>query len=110
MSEAPIHVAADGSESPFTAEMLAQREEDAAAAAAAPPAPVVTAKADMWRRCTDDEASKLYDAMQQAPLRARMVFDAALNVSTADELYPTLRQIIVSVVGEDRAAEILAAS
>lgn len=66
-----------------------------------------TAKADVWRRLTDEEAEVLDAALLAAPLRLRRIFEAAQYLDTADADYPALRAGIVAALGETRANEVL---
>lgn len=70
----------------------------------------ITNKADLWRRCSDDEADTLSAALEQAPARLRGIYQDALYLDPADPDYPMIRDAIVSAFGETRAAELLAPS
>jgi hypothetical protein len=75
------------------------------------PAPVTrTLKSDIWRRCTDEEAELLEAALNAAPVRLRRLFDDSTILESNWPEYETLRAGIVGAVGEERAAELLAAS
>ncbi|WP_424138153.1 hypothetical protein [Roseomonas chloroacetimidivorans] len=84
----------------------------------APPAPeappseaiVRTLKSDIWRRCTDEEAEALEAALNAAPVRLRRLFDDSTILESNWPEYEALRSGIVQAVGEERAAELLAAS
>lgn len=65
-------------------------------------------KAELWRRCTDEEAEALADALSQAPLRLQMIFQAAQYLDTTDADYPALRAGVVAALGEERAGVVLA--
>lgn len=73
-------------------------------------APALTriAKADIWRRLTDEAAETLHTALLSAPLRLRLIFEAAQYLDTADDDYPALRAGIVAALGETSADEVLA--
>jgi hypothetical protein len=64
-------------------------------------------KAELWRRCTDEEAESLAFALSQAPFRLRLIFEAAQYLDTTDADYPALRAGVVAAVGEARADELL---
>lgn len=66
-----------------------------------------TAKADVWRRLTDQEAEALDAALLAAPLRLRRIFESAQYLDTTDADYPALRAGIVAALGEPRADEVL---
>ncbi|MCO5092679.1 hypothetical protein [Bosea sp. (in: a-proteobacteria)] len=76
----------------------------------APPVPALTriAKADLWRRLTDEEAELLDTALAAAPLRLRRIFEAAQYLDTGDPDHPALRAGIVGALGEQRADEVMA--
>ncbi|WP_424140255.1 hypothetical protein [Roseomonas chloroacetimidivorans] len=84
----------------------------------APPAPeappseaiVRTLKSDIWRRCTDEEAEALEAALNAAPVRLRRLFNDSTILESNWPEYEALRSGIVQAVGEERAAELLAAS
>ena len=71
-------------------------------------APSRLAKADLWRRLSDEEAETLDVALQQAPIRLRRIFEAAQYLDTADDDYQALRAGIVAALGADSADEVLA--
>lgn len=72
--------------------------------------PVITAKADIWRRCSDLEAQMLDGALADAPAQLRRIFDAAQYIDHSDAFFPVLRSAITDVLGQTRADEILAGS
>lgn len=74
------------------------------------PRPVITSKADLFRRCTDDEAEAIEAALQALPVRKRRIFEGAQYVSSADPDFDELRVGLVTLFGAERAAELLAAS
>lgn len=77
---------------------------------APPPAPRIVYKADIWRRCTDDEATQLDAALAQQPVRMRRMFDDAQFLSSGDELFGEVKAAVTQLVGADRAAALLAPS
>lgn len=91
---------------------ITQAEADAIAGPVSEPVPVpaITYKADIWRRCTDDEANLLDQALQVAPVRLRKLFEHALHVSHDDAQFAMLQQAITATLGAERAAVILAPS
>ncbi|MDV2988139.1 UNVERIFIED_CONTAM: hypothetical protein Q9R58_27950 [Methylobacteriaceae bacterium AG10] len=72
--------------------------------------PVITFKADIWRRCTDEEAASIDEALKAAPIRQRRLFEDAQYLDHADEAFAFARTALVELFGETRAAELLAAS
>lgn len=76
----------------------------------APPPIIITAKADIWRRCTDLEAQMLDGALADAPAQLRRIFDAAQYIDHSDAFFPVLRSAITDVLGQTRADELLAGS
>ena len=75
------------------------------------PAPLVrTYKSDVWRRCTDAEAARLDAALQAAPVRLRRLWDDCTILEHEAADFDELRDGMVAAFGEDRAAELLAAS
>ncbi len=76
-----------------------------------PPAPpVITYKADIYRRCTDEEADAIEMALAAAPVRKRRLFESALHLDHSDEAFAFARDALVEMFGETRAGELLAAS
>lgn len=69
-----------------------------------------TSKADIYRRCTDEEAEALHAALLSAPIRLQGIFSGATMINTGDDYYPALRAGIVAALGETRADEVLAPS
>ena len=65
-------------------------------------------KADFWRRVTETEAEAIVFALASAPLRLRMIFEAAPHLDTREADYPALRKKIVAAIGEERAQLVLA--
>ena len=64
-------------------------------------------KADVWRRCTDAEATLLDAALSAQPVRLRRMWDDAAFISSTDELYSTLKAGITAIIGAKRAGELL---
>lgn len=82
-----------------------------AAAPPAPPAgPVVTFKADIYRRCTDEEAEAIEMALAAAPVRQRRLFESAQFLEHTAPEFATMREAIAGMFGGARADELLAAS
>lgn len=76
-----------------------------------PPAPPFTLfKADIWRRCTNDEATKLDTALSQQPVRLRRMFNDATLLRSDDELFSTIQSAVTQLLGDSRATDILAPS
>lgn len=80
-----------------------------------PPDPVIPttyniSKADIYRRCTDEEVEALHAALSAAPIRLQGIFSGATMINTGDDYYPALRAGIVAALGETRADEVLAPS
>lgn len=74
------------------------------------PAPVITYKADLWRRCTEAEVEAIEEALQALTKRKRLIFQDAQYISSADPDFDDLRAAAVEMFGAERAAELLAAS
>ncbi|MFC5509263.1 hypothetical protein [Bosea massiliensis] len=108
----PYHVV-DGDEPLWTAALIAaaklgnKLKLEPAPEAVDPPPLTRLAKADLWRRCTDEEAEVLHNALSQAPFRLRLIFEAAQYLDSTDPDYPALRAGVVAALGEVRAAIIL---
>lgn len=78
-----------------------------------PPKPVTTVrtyKADIWRRCTDEEADTLEAMLATQPTRLRRIFESAQHIDHGDDDFPTLKAGVESALGVERAAKILAPS
>lgn len=75
-----------------------------------PVSPVITFKADIWRRCTDEEAASIDEALKAATIRQRRLFEDAQYLDHADEAFAFAHAALVSLFGETRASELLAAS
>lgn len=80
------------------------------AAAPVPMGPAITFKADLWRRCTDEEADQIDVALKAAPARQRRLFEDAQYLDHADAAFAFARAALVSLFGETRAVELLAVS
>ncbi|MBB5765716.1 hypothetical protein ABEV34_11850 [Methylorubrum rhodesianum] len=84
---------------------------DAVLAAAGPTSqPSITYKADLWRRCTDEEADAIDGALKAAPVRQRRLFEDAQYLDHADESFVFARAALSELFGEARAAALLAIS
>ncbi len=79
-------------------------------AAQAPMGPVITYKADIYRRCTDDEADAIEMALAAASVRKRRLFESALHLNHSDEAFAFARDAMVEMFGPERAGELLAVS
>lgn len=75
-----------------------------------PAGPVITYKADIYRRCTDDEADAIEMALAAAPVRQRRLFESALHLDHSDDAFAFAQEALVGMFGEKRASELLAAS
>lgn len=72
--------------------------------------PVITTKADLYRRCTEEEADEIEVALQAAPVRQRRLFESAQYLDHADEQFSAMFQALVTLFGAERAAVLLARS
>jgi len=70
--------------------------------------PTTLAKADLWRRLTEEEAEVLDAALEAAPPRLRRIYEAAAYLDHSDADFPALRAGIASALGEARADAVLA--
>lgn len=75
-----------------------------------PPAAVITFKTDIWRRCTELEAATLDNALDEAPVKMRRLWDDSTQVESSAPEFAMLRAQMVAAFGETRTAEILAPS
>lgn len=78
-----------------------------------PPAPepvIFLYRADLYRRCTDDEADAIDAELAKQPTRLRRIFESAVTFRSDDDLWSTLHAAAVKLFGDKRAAELLAAS
>lgn len=77
----------------------------------APTPMIITSKADIFRRATEEEAQALDGAMAEAPAKQRRTFEAIQYIDHSDPDFPDLRSFIANVVGSTaRADELLAGS
>jgi hypothetical protein len=72
--------------------------------------PTITNKADLFRRCTDEEAEAIEMALAAQSVRKRRIFEMAAYISSDDPDFADLRTAAVEMFGAKRAAELLAAS
>ncbi len=94
-------------------EVEAPEELEATLRASHPPAPapaVITTKADLFRRCTDEEAEAIETTLMGLSVRKRRIFEGAQHIASDDPDFDDLRTAAVEMFGEERAAELLAAS
>jgi hypothetical protein len=73
-------------------------------------APVITLKADIWRRVTDSEAETIIRVLGQQSPRKQRLFADAQNLDHADENFAELYAGFVAAFGKERADVILAPS
>jgi len=59
-------------------------------------------------RATDQEAEQIEAAIQASGARLRNVYAGATHLDTADPLFPMVQGVLEQIVGEARAAELLA--
>ncbi|EHP94866.1 hypothetical protein [Methylorubrum extorquens] len=74
------------------------------------PVPVITYKADIYRRTTEEEAEAIEMALAAAPVRQRRLFESALHLDHSDEAFAFAQEALVGMFGKKRAGELLAAS
>ena len=84
--------------------------KDQLAALDEPVSAVTVYKADIWRRCSDDDAAKLDAAIAAQPVRLRRLFDGAQFLRSDDELFGLMQAAVMQLLGPERAAVILAPS
>lgn len=72
--------------------------------------PVITYKADLYRRTTEEEAEAIEMALAAAPVRQRRLFESALHLDHSDEAFAFAQEALVGMFGKKRAGELLAAS
>lgn len=82
----------------------------AATASSSPAAPAITFKADIYRRCTNEEADAIETALNALPTRQRRLFEESQYLSHGDESYTALSTAAVELFGQERADELLATS
>jgi hypothetical protein len=87
---------------PFTPD-----EEAAADAAALAPPRYTIPKQLPFLRATDEEAELMEAAIANSGARLRNIYAGASYLDTADPLFPMLRTVLESIVGADRASELL---
>ncbi len=75
-----------------------------------PPAPLITFKADLWRRATDEEAVQMDEALHELPVRLRRMYEDSQHIGHGDEFFPALSEGLIGLFGEARASELLLAS
>lgn len=71
---------------------------------------LITYKADIYRRCTDEEADAIEMALASASVRKRRLFESALHLDHTDEAFAFVEEALVGMFGKKRAGELLAAS
>lgn len=84
--------------------------EDPRAAPPTPPAPVITFKADLWRRATPEEAQVMSADLQDADAQLRELYLAVQYLDHTAPEFGVLRSSLVARFGEKRADELLAPS
>lgn len=72
------------------------------------PQPYQLAKTTPWLRMTDDEAALVDAVMSETGARLKQIYMAATYLYSGDELWGTLRQILVDQFGATRADQLLA--
>lgn len=87
---------------------LTQDEIDDLASIVVPSLSYRIGKSTPWRRMTDTEATDVAGAIKQQSIKNQMIYDAASYIDSGDPLFSMLRQLLVAVVGETRADELLA--
>ncbi|HWL80942.1 MAG TPA: hypothetical protein VNR89_08315 [Roseomonas sp.] len=80
------------------------------APSADPAAPVITYKADVWRRCTEAEAETLRALINGASAKQQGLWNDSTYLDVADPDFDFVRQAAIGAFGKDRAAELLAPS
>ncbi|GJD58343.1 hypothetical protein [Methylobacterium dankookense] len=75
-----------------------------------PSLPVITYKADIWRRATDEEAEQMDEALASLPVRQRRMYADAQYLNHGDEMFAVLSDALVHLFGEPRAIELLTPS
>lgn len=94
------------------ADWIAQRESAVANAASASVAsmPVLTYKADIWRRCSEEQAEALHNLLSQRPIKEQMVFNGASVIDHADPLFQSIYDAITQAFDKATADKLLAPS
>lgn len=62
----------------------------------------------IFSRATDEEADGMDAAINAAGARLRRIYEGATHIDTADPLFALLQATLSQIVGEARAAELLA--
>lgn len=76
-----------------------------------PPAPpAITQKADIWRRCTDQEAETLSFLLSALPAKKRNLYNDCNYLDHADPFYAELYAAVAQAITPARADVVLAAS
>jgi hypothetical protein len=75
-----------------------------------PPEPVITNKADLWRRATDAEAEEIVTVLSQQSIRKQRLFNDAQYIDHADPEWGDLFAGFIQAFGEERANTLLAPS
>lgn len=75
-----------------------------------PVQPIITYKSDIWRRCTDAEAAILDNALDEAPVKMRRMWDDSTQIESTAPEFAMFRGQMVAAFGEARTAELLAPS
>lgn len=75
-----------------------------------PPAPYRIAKADIWRRASEEEVDILNTLLSTSEIRMQRIYDGATYVSSDDDLFPMLEAALISAIGQARTDAILAPS
>lgn len=65
-------------------------------------------KALPFVRMTEDEAVAMASAMEKAPSRTKMIFDASTTISTREPLWELLESMLVDEFGPARTKQLLA--
>lgn len=74
----------------------------------APPKPYTIAKTTPWLRMTQEEARIMDGVMTETDAQMRQVYNAAQYLSSDDQFWGTLHQLIADNLGVARADELLA--
>lgn len=71
---------------------------------------VITYKADIWRRVTESEAQTLYNAIENLPIKDKMIFKEASYLNHFHEEFNLVQSKMIELFGESRTSELLAPS
>lgn len=74
-----------------------------------PPAPYSLSKFEFIGRMTDDEATAFEAALAASPVKERLAFQNAASLDSAAPLFAVFRSRLETLLGRERAAELLAA-